>query len=42
MRPFKGDKGKEARRLGDPPAKPGGRNKRMKNRRPNPKAKRED
>jgi len=42
MRPTKGDKGKEARRLGDNPGKPGGKNKRLKNRRANPKAKRED
>jgi hypothetical protein len=42
MRPTKGDKGKEARRLGDNPGKPGGKNKRMKNKRANPKAKRED
>lgn len=42
MKSTKGDKGKEARRLGDPAGKPGGKNKRSKTRRPNPKAKRED
>jgi len=42
MRPTKGDKSKDARRLGDNSGKPGGKNKRMKPKRENPKAKKGD